>query len=229
MLYLPYEYNTNKVHYPVIYVNGEDNISDIMCGIEPHLGMDCDPFILLSIQSENWNNDYTPWSAPALTKKEDNFGGCASSYLCILINFIKPYIDEHYRTKPEPKSTTIIGYSLGGLATLYALYTTKTFGRFGSLSGSLWYDGWIEFMECNMPANIESKVYLSLGKSEERSRNQRMAKVGNCTRKTVEILSKQLKPENVTLEWNNGGHFTEIPYRFQRALTWLMQSDEKHM
>ncbi|WP_275507574.1 MULTISPECIES: alpha/beta hydrolase-fold protein [Clostridium] len=50
-------------------------------------------------------------------------------------------MDAHYRTKTQPENTVLIGYSLGGLATLYSLYLFGTFGKVGSLSGSLWYGG----------------------------------------------------------------------------------------
>ncbi|MDP4089655.1 MAG: alpha/beta hydrolase-fold protein, partial [Bacillota bacterium] len=129
----------------------------------------------------------------------------------------------HYRTKQEPESTALIGYSLGGLVSIYSLYTCNTFGKIGSLSGSMWFEGWIDFMLTNMPADTGAEVYLSLGKGEERIRNQQMAKVGECTRKAAEILKRQLtSSENVALEWNNGGHFTEIPQRFEKAFLWLM-------
>jgi hypothetical protein len=50
-----------------------------------------------------------------------------------------------------------------------------------------------------------------------------MAKVGNCTREAALKLEKQLDfKENLTLEWNDGGHFSEIPNRFKKALLWLM-------
>lgn len=228
LLYLPPDYDTDKKHYPVIYVNGEDKISEIMEGLEPHFGLECDSFLLLSVSPSNWNDEYSPWYAPALMKNNKPFGGGASAYLHFLTEILKPFIDTHYRTKQEPESTALIGYSLGGLVSLYALYTSRTFGRVGSLSGSLWFEGWTEFMESNMPLDTRAKVYLSLGKSEEHIRNQRMAKVGDCTRKAAEILRQQLKfSENLELAWNNGGHFTEIPQRYQKAIMWLMKVDNR--
>lgn len=227
-LYLPPEYYRGGRKYPVVYMNGGDRLPEIMNGLEPHFDAGCKPFLLVSIQPKNWNSDYTPWPAPALTEKSEDFGGCASIYLSFLENSIKPFIDAHCQTKSEPKNTALIGYSLGGLAALYALYTNTVFGEIGSLSGSLWFDGWTEFMDSNIPLNTNSKVYLSLGKEEEHSRNRRMGKVGDCTRKAVEILARHLScADNLILEWNNGGHFTEIPQRFQRALLWLMQVEER--
>lgn len=222
-LYLPPNYNTLNINYPVVYTNGNNNMEEIINSIESHFDVDCITFIFVSIESKNWNHDFSPWPAPALSKNSEDFSGGAYEYLSSLTNVVKPFIDAHYKTKTEPENTVLIGYSLGGLAALYSLYMFETFGKIGSLSGSLWYDGWIEFMSCNSPIHNAAKVYLSLGKSEERSRNQRMAKVGDCTQKTFSILSKQLvSSQNIILEWNNGGHFTEIPKRFTKALLWLM-------
>jgi predicted alpha/beta superfamily hydrolase len=222
-LYLPPKYYINDVSYTVVYINGEDSIQEIMEEVESHFGVDCSEFIAISVISQDWNVDFTPWAAPPLTKKSESFKGGAASYLDFLANTIKPFIDEHYKTKPEPSNTALIGYSLGGLTALYSLYTISAFGKIGSISGSLWYDGWIEFMGSHMIANDFSRVYLSLGREEERSRNQRMAKVGNCTREAALILKKQLEFKgNLILEWNDGGHFSELPNRFKRALLWLM-------
>ncbi|MDF2674376.1 MAG: esterase [Clostridiales bacterium] len=228
LLYLPPEYETSGAYYPVVYINGEDEISEIMESVEPHFGLECEVFLMLSVQSANWNDEYSPWPVPGLTKKDKPFGGGASGYLCFLAGIVKPFIDLHYHTKQEPESTALIGYSLGGLVSLYALYTCRTFGKIGSLSGSLWFEGWTEFMESNMTKDTGAKVYLSLGEREEHTRNQRMAKVGDCTRKAAEILKQQLKSEsNLTLVWNNGGHFTEIPQRYQKAVMWLMWSNKR--
>ncbi|PJI09535.1 MULTISPECIES: alpha/beta hydrolase [Clostridium] len=223
-IYLPEGYDSSNEKYSVVYINGEGNISEIMGKIEPYFHSECKTFITIGIEAQNWNSNYTPWPAPALTKKTEEFKGEANIYLHKLIYEIKPFIDENYRTKSEPYNTALIGYSLAGLAALYALYKTSIFGRIGSISTSMWYDGWIEFMEENSPLNKNAKVYISLGKAEEKSRNQRMAKVGDCTRKAFNILRDELQAqENLILQWNNGGHFTEIPKRFQSALIWLMK------
>lgn len=227
-LYLPQGYQTSSTNYSVVYMNGENEISEIMEAMEPHFGVDCEEFILVDVHSENWGSDYTPWPAAALSKKAEPFTGGAAAYLSFLINKVKPFIDENYKSKPEPENTVLAGYSLGGLAALYALYTTEVFGKVGSLSGSLWYDGWIEFINDNKPLNTGTKVYLSLGSGEKHNRNQKMASVGRCTEETFEILKNQLQSENVILQWNNGGHFAEIPERFQKALTWLMRYSNMH-
>jgi predicted alpha/beta superfamily hydrolase len=197
-----------------------------MEAIEPYFEVKCQEFLLISVLSTNWKADYSPWPAPALVKKEEAFSGGADNYLDFLTSVVKPFMDMHYRTKPDKENAVLLGYSLGGLVSLYALYTCKTFGKIGSLSGSLWFDGWVEFMEANLPMNKQAKVYLSLGNGEERSKNLRLAKVGDCTKKAEEILKLQLKSNNkIILQWNNGGHFTETLQRYEKAILWLMEID----
>lgn len=221
LIYLPLEYEDSPALYKVVYVNGEDEIEEIIALLEKSGSLM--KFIMVSICSKNWNGDFTPWEAPVLGKKQEAFTGGAYKYINFLVNDLKPYVDEKYKTKKAPCDTTLLGYSLGGLTALYALYKVDCFGNIGSISGSLWYDGFIEFMEKNSPINPEAKVYLSLGKGESRSRNMRMAKVNLCTEKAAEILTKSLGKDKVFLEWNEGGHFNDVSERFKKAILWLLK------
>lgn len=215
-LYLPAGYNNTQEHYPVIYVNGEIAIEEVV-GEAKKAGVNAE-FLLLSIQPTNWNDDFTPWSAPAFRKGEAAPTGKADNYICCLTEEIKPFIDTNYRTKPEPEHSVLFGYSLGGLAALYSIYKTDLFGVIGSLSGSLWYDNFCEYMEQHKPLREDFKVYLSLGKKESLSKNPRMGRVADCTERAREILAREL--ENIYFEWNDGGHFHEIPKRFAKAVAW---------
>lgn len=225
-LYLPADYNNTQKHYPVIYVNGEIPVEEVINEAKK-IGA-CAEFLLLSIQPTDWNDDFTPWSAPAFRKGEKDPVGNADSYIRCLTEEIKPFIDVNYRTRPEPEHTVLLGYSLGGLAALYAAYKTDLFGVIGSLSGSLWYDNFCEYMEQNKLLRKDLKVYLSLGRKECLSKNPRMGRVADCTERVREILVRQLsvgqdgiQGENIHFEWNDGGHFHEIPKRFAKAIAWL--------
>ena len=237
-LYLPSNYNNTQAHYPVIYVNGEIPTEEVVHEVR-QAGADTE-FLLLSVQPRDWNDDFTPWSAPAFRKGEEAPAGRADEYLLRLTREIKPFIDANYRTKPESEQSVLLGYSLGGLAALYSIYRTDRFGVIGSLSGSLWYDNFCEFMEQNQPLRKDLKVYLSLGKKESLSKNPRMGQVADCTQRAREILVRQLSvstdnakgdtqniringqsdnsADNVFFEWNEGGHFHEIPKRFAKAI-----------
>lgn len=226
-LFLPKGYDESNRNYPVIYANGEIPIEEIITELSKS-GQKAD-FILLSVKPKSWNDDFTPWSAPAFRKGEDAPLGRADAYIACLTEEIKPYIDRNYRTQPEPESTILLGYSLGGLTAVYAVYRTDAFGIVGSLSGSFWYDGFCEFVEREEPLRKDLKVYFSLGKKESQSRNPRMSKVAECTQKARDILENQLgaqneqaDAQNVFFEWNEGGHFHEIPKRFAKAISYCV-------
>lgn len=224
-LYLPEEYETSLKNYPVIYVNGEIPIEDVLSEVEKQGGGVVPDFLMLSVKPNNWNNDFTPWSTAAFRAGESAPSGNAASYIKVLSEEIKPFIDENFRTKKDTENTILIGYSLGGLTALYSLYKTDVFGRIGSISGSLWYDDWITFMENTLPERKTCKLYLSLGRKEPKSRNSRMAKVGDCTERATEILKSRFGEKQVFFEWNEGGHFTDISKRLAKAIVWLVNEN----
>lgn len=219
-LYLPPNYGEGTQRYPTMYVNGEIPLEGILTNLVK-TGVQTD-FILLSIKPKNWNDDFTPWAAPAFRAGEEAPQGRADAYLSCLTKGIKPYMDTHYRTKSEPQHTALFGYSLGGLTAVYALYKTTVFGAAASLSGSLWFDDFCEWMEGEKPLRTDLRVYLSLGKKESRSKNPRMAKVAECTQRAKEILAAQLK-KPVHFDWNEDGHFHDIEGRFAKAVMWWME------
>lgn len=213
-LYLPPSYEEGGDRYPVIYVNGEVPIEGILTKLVERSAQI--KFLLLSIKPNSWNDDFTPWAAPAFRAGEEAPQGRADIYLSCLTEKIKPYMDTHYRTKPEPAHTALFGYSLGGLTAVYAIYKTDVFGVIASLSGSLWFDGFCEFMEREKPIRTDLRIYLSLGKKESRSKNPRMGRVAECTERARKILAGR-----VYFEWNEGGHFHDIEGRFAKAIMCL--------
>lgn len=201
-LYLPSGYEEGGDRYPVIYVNGEVPIEGILTKLVEH-GEQTD-FLFLSIKPKSWNDDFTPWAAPAFRAGEEAPQGRADAYLSCLTEKIKPYMDAHYRTKTEPENTALFGYSLGGLTAVYAIYKTDVFGAIASLSGSLWFDGFCEFMERGKPLRTDLRIYVSLGKKESRSKNPRMGRVAECTARAREILAKQLEGADESGDDKNG-------------------------
>ncbi|MDB4947056.1 MAG: esterase [Labilithrix sp.] len=69
-------------------------------------------------------------------------GGKADQYLAMLIDEIKPKVDQELRTRPGREDTAIMGSSLGGLVSAYAGVThADVFGLVGAMSPSTWWDG----------------------------------------------------------------------------------------
>ena len=242
-IWLPASYESTDKRYPVIYINGDiplretaaevvrltaqkGPLEDTADGAQADLTEDIgetapEEFMMVCVQPESWNDDFTPWRAPSFRKGETDPAGRADAYLDRLTQEVKPYIDTHYRTMPEAENTAIFGYSLGGLTAVYAVYRTKVFGAAASLSGSLWYDGFCEYMEKQKPVRNDMRIYLSLGDKESASRNLRMSRVADCTQRAAAVLKDQAA--SVYFEWNKGGHFQDIPERFAKAVKWWQQ------
>ncbi|MDD3193453.1 MAG: alpha/beta hydrolase-fold protein [Oscillospiraceae bacterium] len=220
-VYCPPGYEQTPRPYPVIYACGEreEEALPLFGRLEIQFRKGAAPFLLAGIGAD-WDRDLTPWPAPAAFRGSADFSGGARQYLSALCETVKPLVDQRYRTLPDAAHTAIYGYSLGGLAALYALYLRPEFGFLASVSGSLWYENWLAFMSENVPANPGADVYLSLGRGEEKSRHPLIGKIGDCTRAAQEILSEQLD-RDIPLVWSDGGHYSQILERKEQALLWI--------
>ena len=164
-------------------------------------------FHLTAVRVRNWNRDLTPWEAPPVFGKE-GFGNGAGETLREILELVGG----------EKKKIILGGYSLAGLFALWAGYRTDRFAGIAAASPSVWFPGFSDFMRENtMKAGC---VYLSLGDREEKTRNQVMAKAGDCIREARELLDRQ--GICCTLEWNEGNHFKDPDLRTARAFAWVM-------
>ena len=169
---------------------------------------------ILCCPASDWNREMTPWEAPALNQGQ-RFGGGAESFLASVLKAVESAVAE----LPEaPTDVYLMGYSLGGLFALWAGTRTDVFSGVASVSGSLWYDGFTDYLAAN-PC-LARRVYLSLGEKEPNARDARMQTVGERTLRAEAILREQGR--EVVFRWNNGGHFTEPIKRMDDALRWLI-------
>ena len=173
--------------------------------------------VLVSLEGGDWDRDLSPWPAPRAFRGGADFGGGAGRRLELLGDAVLPAVEGALGYVPPWRG--IAGYSLAGLFALYALWTTPLFQRAASVSGSLWYDGFLERLEGTAPAVKPDRVYLSLGDREPKARSPRLARVGECTLRAEERLRELGIP--AALEWNPGGHFQDAPGRMARGLGWL--------
>ena len=101
-------------------------------------------FSLLSVGGLDWNRDMSPWECAPVMAQDEGYAGGADAYLSLLLEEILP---EGLKRLPEsPSWTGIAGYSLAGLFALYALYRTDIFARAASMSGSLWFPSFTDFV-----------------------------------------------------------------------------------
>lgn len=226
-VYLPPKYAVDDERYPVVYLNEgssfwEETFPALIVPLETAFRKRGKAFLIASLAAEE--DAYSPWPAEAATPKSKAFHGGAEGYLRVLTERFKPLLDREYRTQTEAEHTAIMGYSLGGLCALYALYQVNCFGRIAALSGSLWFEGFVEFMQKRRPACAEARCYLSLGRAERKVYSPVLSTVADRTEEAVLILREALGPERVEFVWHNGGHFTEIPARLRAGFLWLLEN-----
>ena len=181
--------------------------------IEKLSGGQC--FDLKAIRVNNWNDDLSPWQAPAVFGNEE-FGGGAKETLEFVLGKIVP-TPEEIKSRGI-KRVFIGGYSLAALFALWAGYQTDAFDGIASASPSVWFPQFTDFMQEN-EIHTEA-VYLSLGDREERTRNPVMSKVGAAIREANNLLATS--GVDCELEWNKGNHFKDPDFRTAKAFAWLM-------
>ena len=169
---------------------------------------------LIVISGLEWDDDLTPWKAPGL--KSGEFGGKAKHLLDGLKN---DFFSIENSMRMNRTRRYLVGVSLSGLFALWCTGKEALFEGIGSVSGSLWYDGFIEWMK-TVKEHQCTKYYFSLGKEEKKGKNSRLASVEESTLEAVEILKSVGK--DVHFEYNEGNHFGPLVERIEKALTNLL-------
>ena len=174
------------------------------------------PYSLVALLIEDWNQELTPWAAPAVFGRIP-FGDGANETLKFITEQLLPSLaaDGIYNSS---MSLLQGGYSLAGLFALWSSYQTEMFNGIAAVSPSVWFPKWIDYATEKRP--LSKSIYLSLGDKEEKAKNPVMAQVGHAIRKQHELLIVQ--EVNTILEWNAGNHFVDSEKRMAKGFAWLM-------
>ena len=170
---------------------------------------------IVVIEEVNWNDDLTPWPAEGVFKKAKPFGGRAATFLEKLNNEIIPETEKSLGI--ENAERTLLGVSLSGLFAIWAAFNTDAFTNIISISGSLWYDGFVDWMKEQTPSPRLKKVCMLLGEKEKNAKEKRMATVEEKTLAAANIL-KANSQADVVFELVEGTHFSPIMPRLERAM-----------
>lgn len=180
IVYLPPGYGTEADRrYPVLYMHDGQNLFD-----SSHMGMEwqmdeiaerliaagqIEPVIIVGVaNTEARTDEYSPTEIKRWDG-EGRIGGKADLYGRLLIEELKPFIDKTYRTRPEARSTSLGGASLGGLVSLYlGLKHPDVFG--GGLlvvSSAASWDGQMIVKKVEaLPARTPHRIWLDMGTRE---------------------------------------------------------------
>ncbi|MGX4598982.1 alpha/beta hydrolase [Faecalimicrobium sp. JNUCC 81] len=225
LIYLPksYDENNHGKKYPVIYIHDGDkvlNILDkIMFNVEKYaLENKCEEHIIVGIVPINRLDEYTPWPESSLVEKFKPFKGKGEEYLDFIVDNLKPCIDSKFNTKEYAKNTSMIGYSLGGLISLFSIYKHGSFGNIVSICGSQWYRGWIDFMQKNNIKNKDINILIIAGLREGENKLTIQKYIKEYVEKSYSIFTSQIGKTNVSLEWDDYGHNENVIARYEKAI-----------
>lgn len=173
-IYLPDDYETSSISYPVIYMHDGQNLFDKALSFAGEWQVDetMQNFVKQSVKDcivvgiDNGGNDRIDEYTPYINTKYG--GGKGEQYAEFLVNTLKPFIDSHFRTLSSPEHTGIVGSSLGGLISYYAgIRYPDVFGRIGVFSPSFWYsDSLMADVRDYVPAPYQ-KFYFMAGANED--------------------------------------------------------------
>ncbi len=176
LVYLPPGYEESpEARYPVLYMHDGQNLFDAatsFIGVEWNVDETVTrmvqdgqvrPLIVVGVENTSQRAfEYTP--VPDRVRG----GGGGDLYARFLVEEVKPFIDETYRTMPDAAHTGIMGSSFGGLASVYTAWKyPNVFSRVGAMSTSYgWAGGHIlGFVESNDPPP-GARVWADMGTAE---------------------------------------------------------------
>ncbi len=201
--------NTNQICYMILPEGIREDLPIVLKGLSEKYSVS-----IVVIEDVNWNDNLTPWPAEGVFKKAKPFGGHAAVFLDKLTNKIIPEAERNMGV--EDADRTIMGVPLSGLFAIWVGFNSNAFTNIISISGSLWYDGFVEWMNKQMPSSQIKKVCILLGEMEKNAKDKRMATVEERTLAAANIL-KSKSQAAVILELVEGTHFSPILPRLERA------------
>lgn len=195
---------------------------------------------LVMLEVEDWNRDLSPWPAERVFPAGEDFAGGGKDYLEDLCSQVIPEIERRYAEMSCIQRRVIGGYSMGGLFALYAMMESPLFSDMISVSGSLWYEGILEYVServggegktSGLQENLHpegqhftrrGRAYFSLGQREPKTRNRKMRRVEEQTAAIMDSMAEQ--GFSVHFQWNPGNHFQDELGRMERAIRYMLDA-----
>lgn len=182
---LPDDYDQTTKSFGVLYMQDGQNIFEDHTSYSKHSwgiyetlkDKGVDDLIVVGIDNSEYRLfEYSPWPCTDEVKKMTNIsvGGLGEIYASWMINHVKPYIDTHFRTKPDFDHTWIAGSSMGAYISLYiASSYPHLFSSIGVFSLASWFneDALMKHIK-SQTINPNQYYFISVGKRESSNPNQ---------------------------------------------------------
>lgn len=197
LVWTPEEYSPEK-QYAVVYMHDGQmlfdkqtswnkqswNVDSVAAALQKVEGIK--PFIVVGINNDPVTRSYDYVASEILNyipendtliAKYDKEKFIADKYLKFLVEEVKPFVDSHYATLSDKENTFVMGSSLGGVISLYAICEyPEVFGGAGCISthtsmvlenapeeAPVWAKALRDYLVDNMPATNGNKIYMDRG------------------------------------------------------------------
>ena len=227
-LYLPPSYHHSDKRYPVIYMHDGQNLFDDMTAFAGEWGVDESlnqlaaekDFEVIVVGIDNSAdfrmNELSPWANKRFGEAQ------GKQYMDFIVEVVKPYIDTNFRTQSERLHTAIMGSSMGGLISHYAIHAyPEVFGKAGIFSPAYWYSQDVFSFSKLKKAQLDARLYVMYGDEE-----------GDGMIADTDKMQRQLRqqghPRQNTLfkRVPNGEHNEQLwRTEFSDAIQWLFQAE----
>lgn len=225
-IYVPPSYDSLPAkRYPVIYMHDGQNLFDNATAYAGEWGVDetmnelarTHGFEAIVVGIDNGGElrmaELSPVVHPRIGKAE------GPEYMSFVVDVVKPFVDQHYRTLTDRASTAIIGSSMGGLISHYAINEYgPVFSKAGVFSPSYWVAPQMidEAARQAMPANI--RIYLYAGGREG-------GEMEDDARRMFKALGGAAAADRLSLHVVPEAQHNEAAWRaeFARAVVWLFE------
>lgn len=207
---LPSNYDPQQA-YPVVLLNdGElDYLSDLSQSV-----------ILVGLIPENRLDDFTPWKSSALKEGAPDFGGKVDDYHQKLFKGILTALKKDYLI--DESRIAYGGYSLGGLAAVYSLYSSYLpVTCIFSICGSFWYPDFTVFCREHTLIQSKSLIYLQNGQTEGAKHSNRLSKAPVFARDIHNLISEKVPSTYSTFDAH--GHHEALDERYYHFCNWLRE------
>lgn len=162
----------------------------------------------------DWESAFSPWPAKGVPEGSPDFKGDSPVFLKILQTDVIPFIESSIKVT-ENVERSLIGVSMSGLFALWQWIECATFQNIASLSGSFWYEGFMEWLKSQRIPKKAGKAFFLLGDKERKTNIKAFQSVEE---NTLEIVSL-LRSSHIDVEYTSvpGNHYSDPLLRLSLA------------
>ncbi len=228
-IYVPPGYASSTKRYPVLYMHDGQNLFDNVTAYAGEWGVDetldglaqSQGLELIVVGIDNGGDkrvtELNAWD-------HDRFGkGEGERYMDFIVDVVKPMVDARYRTRPEREHTGVMGSSMGGLISHYAiLQYPQVFSKAGIFSPAYWLGPEVFGLTASQAPAADARLALYMGGGEGQEA------VTDYQRMVAQLQRQSHPAANLWVKLTQGAGHNEGAWRveFAAAVSWMFTATQ---